>query len=197
MLGRPDVPRQHAFLMQAYFGTDGFISRAYRDMNRTLHGLSKLGNAKELVETAKGALRTSLSELQGENAPTKPDELAAEYDRWHEGSCDRLIACFQPFHLHHGQAQKWLNMTIKYHWFFRVGGELDAWYPAAHVPVDEFILHAAAEAGIERPCEKWSRWDDRARYEVFQKAIRAHAAKLSTSPLALEHDWWMREAARR
>jgi|SRR5665213_136814 len=194
MLRRPDFQVQHAFLMQAYFGADCFISRAYRDMNRTLHGLSKQGNAKKSVEEAKANLRNSLSGLQGESAPANLDERAAAFNQWHQGSCEKLIACFKPFHIYHGQAQKWINMTIKYHWFFRDGGELDAWYPVAHVPVDELILRAAAEAGIKRPCEKWSRWDDRPTYEVFQKAIRAHATELNKAPLALEHAWWMREA---
>jgi hypothetical protein len=42
-------------------------------------------------------------------------------------------------------------MTIKYCWFFKDGSELEAWYPVAHLPVDEFILRATKKAGIERP----------------------------------------------
>jgi hypothetical protein len=78
---RPNLNKQHAFLLRLYFGADDqgndwFISRAYRDMNRTLHGLSKMENAKGLVETAKKGLRNSLLELQRQSAPTNHRELA-------------------------------------------------------------------------------------------------------------------------
>jgi hypothetical protein len=86
-------------------------------------------------------------------------------------------------------------MTIKYCWFVRNESELEAWYPVAHVPVDEFILRAAKEAGIKCPCEKWSRWDNPKKYEEFQKLIRNEADELGKTPLALEHDWWMEKAA--
>ena len=41
------LEKQRDFLFQTYFGVKGdeldlFISRAYRDMNRTLHGIGKL-----------------------------------------------------------------------------------------------------------------------------------------------------------
>jgi hypothetical protein len=196
---RPSADEKQTFLLRVYFGADGdqtdwFISRAYRDMNRTLHGLSKQKNAKELVENARKVLRKSLRELQGQNAPTIPGELAASFNQWHRRACDRLIASFRPFHCHYGQAQKWINMTIKYSWFFKQDSELDPWYSAAHVPVDEFILRAAQKAGIQRPSEPWSRWDDRKKYESFQRLIRDRADRNGTTPLALEHEWWMVEA---
>jgi hypothetical protein len=198
---RPSLEEQWRFLLRAYFGADGdqtrwFISRAYRDMNRTLHGLSKQENAKELVEKATKELHKSLCELQGQSVPTIPDELATAFNQWHLGACDRLMACFQPFHCHYGQAQKWINMTIKYSWFFSGGSELDAWYSAAHVPVDEFILRAAAKHGIERPPEPWSRWDDQTKYEAFQTLIRDCARQQGATPLELEHEWWMQEGVK-
>jgi hypothetical protein len=55
---RPNLDEQRNFLLRTYFGADrdqrdSFITGAYRDMNRTLHGLSKQENAKELVEKAR------------------------------------------------------------------------------------------------------------------------------------------------
>lgn len=201
MSQRPTCDEKQNFLLLAYFGavgdqTDRFISRAYRDMNRTLHGLSKRENAKELVQNAEKDLRNSLCKLQRLRVPNIPDERIAAFDQWHRCACAGLIGCFLPFQCYYGQAQKWINMTIKYCWFFRDESELEAWYPIAHVPVDEFILRAAKEAGVNRPCEKWSRWDNPNEYEEFQKLIRNEADELGKTPLALEHDWWMEEAAK-
>jgi hypothetical protein len=77
MSQRPTCDEKRNFLLLAYFGADGdqtdcFISRAYRDMNRTLHGLSKRENAKELVQNAMKDLRNSLCKLQRLSVSTFP-----------------------------------------------------------------------------------------------------------------------------
>jgi len=111
-------------------------------------------------------------------------------------TCNEIIRCFWPFPCNYGQAQKWINMAIKYCWFFSDGTKLDAWYSVAHMPVDEFILRAAVErAVIKRAHMSWSRWDQHT-YKAFQDEIRDHATKRRKTPLALEHDWWMEEAAK-
>jgi hypothetical protein len=198
---RPNEDQQRNFLLRTYFGADEqkndwFISRAYLDMCRTLRGLSKMQNTKKLVDGAKEGLRGSLRELQNRGVPTIPDNLTTAFDEWHRSACNKLIGCFRPFPCYYGQAQKWINMTIKYCWFFMEGNELDAWYLVAHVPVDEFILCAAENKGITRPCEQWSCWNDPQGYEAFQMEIRRYA-KQRTTPLALEHEWWMEEARSR
>ena len=182
-----------------YFGAadekNGFISRAYRDMSRTLHGLAELKNKEALKANAREALLKSLRELKSQSAPLVPNDLAADFDAWHRRTCANLIDAFTPFDCHYGQAQKWLNMTIKYKWLFTDGNELKNWYAVAHVPVDDYVLRAARKRNIVRPAKaEWSRWDKPEEYEAFQKEIRSYAAKHDTTPLAVEHDWWMEQS---
>ena len=201
---RPDLKEQRDFLFRAYFGADRdlvgrFVSRAYRDMNRTLRGIQRREDAAEILEGAKEKLRDFLNELVNRRVPTNATELAAAFDQWHRDSCDRLICYYTdllvPFPFSYGQAQKWINMTFKYYWFF---GEEDVswlhpWFPVAHVPVDDFILRAVANEGVaERPRRTWSSWNDREGYQAFQKTIREYAASRQKIPLALESQWWLR-----
>jgi hypothetical protein len=175
---RPDLNEQREFLLRAYFGaegdqTDRFISRAYRDMNRTLRGIRRREDATALLQRARAGLRESLGALESHTAPTDPDKRAGAFDGWHHSACERLIDRFRPFRCSYGQAQKWLNMTIKYCWFFMDASKLDAWYAVAHVPVDDIILRAVEmEAGVARPWSTWSGWNDPKGYQDYQTAIR-------------------------
>src|ERR1700722_15194470 len=84
---RPESEEQRAYLVRMFFGaedeTNGFISRAYRDMSRTLHGLSKLENKEALKANAKEALLKALRDLKSQSAPPASNDLAAEFDAWH------------------------------------------------------------------------------------------------------------------
>ena len=62
----------------------------------------------------------------------------------------------------------------------------------AHVAVDEVILIAALEEKvvINRPCVKWSKWDNEQEYKDFQFTLRNVAAKKNKVPLELEFEWW-------
>jgi hypothetical protein len=144
-MGRPAPEDQRAFLMLAYFGADDpkdwFISRAYRDMSRTLHGLSRAKNPERLREGAKTCVRKQLVLLQQEVPPC--NVRADSFDEWHRSACKALIDYFHTanetnvgnaFTCYYGQAQKWINMAIKYCWFFKRDSGLMEWYPVAHVP---------------------------------------------------------------
>jgi hypothetical protein len=208
---RPESEEQRAYLVRMFFGaedeTKGFIFRAYRDVSRTLHGLSKVENKEALKANARLALLKALRDLESQSVPLASNDLAARFDAWHRRACVSIIKAFTPshcsdekpqtFHCHYGQAQKWLNMTIKYRWFFARGTELGNWYAVAHVPVDEYVLSAAREHNVSRPAKaEWSRWDADD-YNAFQREVRIYAAKHDMTPLALEHIWWMEEARSR
>jgi hypothetical protein len=200
---RPDLQAQRAFLLRAYFGVSGdtldrFISRGYRDMNRTLRRIGQREDAAEVLQEAKKRVRGLLHDLMGKPVPQDAPALEAEFDSWHASSCDQLIRYYADlpggFALTYGQAQKWINMTVKYCWFFGEQdlSQLEPWYAVAHMPVDRFILRAAVEqATVPAGCRTWSSWDDRAAYGTFQNAIRKHAMERQTTTLALESVWWL------
>jgi hypothetical protein len=181
--------------MRMYFGADdekgGFTRRAYLDLSRTLHGLYRDEKKEGMKTRATECLRKALTALKEKETPPKSEDLRTEFDQWHQHACTDIRNCFTEFCFSYGHAQKWLNMTLKYRWFFSDCDPLNGWFDVAHVPVDNFVLCAAREHKIV-PLTKqaWSRWSV-GEYKAFQEQIRAHARKCEISPLELEHRWWM------
>jgi hypothetical protein len=204
------LEKQHDFLFQTYFGVKGdeldlFISRAYRDMNRTLHGIGKLNKKlkNEVFTKAKELVKQSFMTLRNKTAPDEAAKLRAEFDDWHSKSCSILkkhyakkLNSFSKTRLTYGQAQKWLNMTLKYCWV--CGSDelkwLDPWFAAAHMPIDAIILKAIKGEKVSgtQPPVTWSKWDNEDEYGNLQNALRCHADKEGKSPLELEFEWWPR-----
>jgi hypothetical protein len=110
VIQRPDYQQQRTFLMRMYFGAadeeGGFTRRAYLDLSRTLHGLSKLPKKEAMKARATDCLRNSLLVLT-KMVPSTPETLRAEFDQWHERACADIMGCFNgEFHFCYGQAQK-------------------------------------------------------------------------------------------
>jgi hypothetical protein len=204
------LEKQRDFLFQTYFGVKGdeldlFISRAYRDMNRTLHGIGKLNKKlkNEVFTKAKELVKQSFTTLRNKTAPDEVEKLRAGFDDWHSKSCSILkkhyakkLNSFSKTRLTYGQAQKWLNMTLKYCWV--CGGDeikwLDPWFKAAHMPIDAIIIKAVKGEKVKAalPPVTWSKWNSESEYATFQNALRRHADKEEKSPLELEFEWWPR-----
>lgn len=200
---RPKLEQQRDFLFQTYFGGNGdeldrFISRAYRDLNRTFSGIGKLDNElkSRILNGAKVELKKQVAALCVDKTITLD-----RFNAWHDSTCKALkdyyaksLLTVSSASFTYGQAQKWVNMTMKYCWV--CGGkeldELQPWFPMAHVPVDEVILIAAKEEKVVtgRPCVKWSKWDNEQEYKDFQLTLRNAAAKKNKAPLELEFEWW-------
>lgn len=79
---KPTIQQQRDYLFQTYFGVMGtevyqFVSRAYRDLNRTLRGISQRDkdNKQDILSGAKGELKQRLGALR-HDAPSK-DAAAA------------------------------------------------------------------------------------------------------------------------
>lgn len=125
------------FYIKLYFDTsNGFyeagIKRAFLDFSRTL--FIKDENRKTLKQTAEKFI---LSEL---NKVTQIEfNSQTEFDNFHKTSCEKLINIWSE--LTFGQAQKWLNMTLKYWLLFgnrRIEGiEKNAIY--FHIPIDSYV----------------------------------------------------------
>jgi hypothetical protein len=146
-------------LLRFYFGVDrgesesgvlrACVSRAYRDTNRSIHGLQSY-TTSNLVEIAR-----IHQELRERRIPELKNLSGRDFDSWHKKTAHRLVAKYakynrscsrpgshgranRPFTM--GHAQKWINMTLKYAVIF--GGELDyvrKLFPVLHVPIDNVI----------------------------------------------------------
>lgn len=184
------------FLIRCYFGpgTDYLalaMRRAYLDLNRTLTGMAKFKGAVESRAQAEATLRGAIANLNKRG--TKVDQKW--FDAWHRAACEELQAGyseagFKGFSV--GQAQKWLNMTLKYVHTFgeeRLPGFAAA-YLYCHVPVDRIMLEQLAPYGVQALSVPWSKLTDYAEYLVFQCWVRERFP--GSAPLAVEFDLWLR-----
>ena len=167
------------FVAICYFGRDGdwldrCMRRAYLDMNRTLHGMSTLGEGHSDWKTVMlRVLRDRLTMLPGEDTWTQ-----ASFDAWHHESVDALkrVSSEHGFPLSVGQAQKWINMSIKYAIALgehRVPG-LHCVYDVAHVALDNIVLVRLEELGMPPLGCAWSRLDEYNRYMQCQQWVHDH-----------------------
>lgn len=184
------------YLIYLYFGSDpdllnSCISRAYRDFNRTLHGFGNLKSGAETYHQAVESLKDSLDGLKNIPASQISTEL---FDDWHKTTCNQLTSLFK-HHGHHlfiGQAQKWVNMTMKY--IFTLGEERIAGFGAAyaycHVPFDNILLKQLGKYGFPLLNCAWSRLD---RYDEYLEKQNWIRQKFSVAPMDVEFLLWLGE----
>lgn len=156
------------FLLYAYFGivdkdngdtrAKKCAQRAYLDANRNIVFNSKLkeseGNRGERNKYIKRMFQEEISKLIIEEI--KKIDISKSFDLQHHDICSMIINKSQELcwkednkserilekQLTYGQAQKWLNMTLKYMWL--IGLLDDSFTKYLHVPVDRYIMEAAA-----------------------------------------------------
>lgn len=195
-LNPPGITRKdfEEYLFRLYFGSDtdlirACIIRAYLDFNRTLHGLWKIENAGAIKNKAIDLLKSQLHALKLLLA--KPI-TSAQFDDWHKITCERLISHYKEngFHFFVGQAQKWVNMTLKYMFTFgdqRIPGYEKA-RPYCHAPIDNIVLQKLSKYGFPHLNCAWSRLDDFDEYINIQKWIRE---TFGEGPLDIEFRLWL------
>lgn len=174
--------------------------RAYQDLCRTLKFREKTSadglSAKEKrkIEEAHNAFRDGICQeisrlvLTSLLAATPKEE---EFDEKHKDACDAIYteAAKKPEvlreNLSYGQAQKWLNMTMKYMWLLGLWeDQFEKMLPVLHVPVDSYIMEAASDCGMCIPTraggggkyeseksKPWSQWTGE-EYRKFQTDLR-------------------------
>nr|DAD64676.1 MAG TPA: hypothetical protein [Caudoviricetes sp.] len=184
------------FLKAVYFGdfTDSLkaaSSRAYRDMNRTIR-FNGLPDATRLALRAKvnTVFGTELLKLNY-SCITSQDEFNA----WHRSVSDSIKTIYlnEGIRLTYGQAQKWINMTIKYLYMIEAY-TFDDVFEFLHIPLDNYVFDIARDSlGITRPKVAWSSWDNyEKQYLQYQNLIRE---KIDTgSPLRWEFRYWLKVA---
>jgi len=170
------------YFLRLYFGPGsdpltGCIERAYLDFSRTLHGLSKLAETTRrlLFSDAKATLRRAIVRVGGDHTCARSQ---TGFDVWHRAVCRRLIAMYdnRGHHLYVGQAQKWVNMALKYifaHGESRLPGYRRI-YHLCHVPLDQIVLNRLRERGLPPLSAAWSRLDSYEEYLDRQTWVRDH-----------------------
>jgi hypothetical protein len=187
------------FVAVCYFGRkddwlDRCMRRAYLDMNRTLHGIvGKLG--EDHVEWTAAMLHVLKDRLM--ILPGHPTWTQESFDAWHHESVDMLKKTssehgFSSFSV--GQAQKWINMSIKYAIALgerRMPGFCCV-YDVAHVALDNVVLRHLEEGGMHSLDCAWSRLDDYTRYMECQRWVRDRFG--DEFPLEVEYRSWQTDS---
>ena len=189
----PSREEYFGFLIRCYFGDGGdplqlCVRRAYLDLNRTMHGFAGHASAESLRDEAHRKVAEKVAALTQAKASQK------SFDAWHRRACTDIREHYREGDwdfFTYGQAQKWVNMTLKYVFALgeaRLAGYLP-YYGFAHIPIDNvFVAAAQAVGGPELP-GPWSRLDDYAAYFDLQKCYRDMFAP--SAPLAAEFRLWL------
>jgi hypothetical protein len=201
----PGIAADIRYLDCVHFGAgdplEGCIWAAYREFQRTIHGLADHSARDEIRDHAFTLLQTRLATVgTGEEARS-----CAAFDRWHRSLTTDLIRSFTRsgfvgFTV--GQAQKWINLSLKFAIVRRrVGlisdGDFVAVHRFAHAPVDHIFLSALKEecnkSGLDAPLfragRRWSRIASYDEYLRFQQWLRDTFPR---PPLVIESKLWFR-----
>lgn len=195
-LQKEDILR---FLRLAYFGNidepyNAAGDRAYRDFCRTIDfpKSEQKYTRQELIQqylkrqNVKDSIYGWLqNELKSLDISTDKD-----FDLWHCSSCKRIITDFATeAPLYYGQAQKWLNMTMKYLLVLEVP-EAERLISYFHIPIDNIVIQTAKD--VKPPQKPWSQWaeDDYLNYQLELKSfIRKKCPTMA--PIIWEFKHWI------
>ena len=147
--------------------------RAYLDLNRTLRFNDTANSTDSEVNTELKEIRKRFccdmcEKIVGLIFNQLLNTTVENFDTCHEQVCniitelartypanskEALLAKISRNHgavynFYDGQAQKWLNMTVKYMWMLGLWPKLQELLPKLHVPVDSFILEAVWHEGL-------------------------------------------------
>ena len=187
------------FLLVSYFGPDYsnkdkqieiFINCAYRDLCRTIH----YDCTDDEKDTFKREVKEYLVEefstlLQNENI----NKVC--FDEKHKEWCEHLVKVGNNLKYKnskkftYGQAQKWINMSLKNMIVIGAINQSSNLIKLAHIPIDSIIIEKAkTKLGIDKPNSSWSNWNDYNEYKNYQDEIRNNM--LDNSPIEWEFKAW-------
>jgi hypothetical protein len=114
------------------------------------------------------------------------------FDAWHQETCSQLQTRYAQYNheLFIGQAQKWVNMTLKYVYTFgeqRISG-FAPFYQYSHVPLDTILIDKLQRYHAPQLTKRWSRLDTYTEYLAFQHWIRQ---RFTLAPLDVEFRFWL------
>lgn len=179
------------FLKLLYFGVtdnpfEAASRSAYTDMCRTIRFNGKNGDQ----------IRARVNRLLEEQIPAlSMVDSSEDFIKWHYSVCAEIVELYQAdgIEFYIGQAQKWVNMTLKY-LYVLVPDVVEPFYSLLHIPLDNYIMDIAKEQyGVPSlPCA-WSRISD---YQVYLEYEEKLMEVIDEVPLDWEFEKWV-ESARR
>lgn len=204
------------FLLFGYFGCDGSdgadtmrnraAHRAYLDLARTVNyrlSTSQLAGKPKKEAKAFCEQKKALVDSVCERLYPLP---AGDFDAWHQEKCGEICRMMddsgllgEPFTC--GQAQKWVNMTLKYLWLMDLLPE-EIKEESLHVPIDSFILQRLSKqvsdvtGSGETYCYKHMAWSAITEYTDY-KDLQDEIRKITPNPIRWEGEAWIAVAKMR
>ncbi len=166
---------KETFYIKLYFNIDsGFedagLKRAYLDFNRTLRKNNQVDWDTQRL-SAQNFLRKCLLQLISKEITSQES-----FDKSHKEICNFLIEHWKVLTV--GQAQKWINMTLKYWLLFGVNRieniEKNSKY--FHIPIDSYVQKGLFRQQNPDP---WSKIDN---YETYYNYQLKHRELNSGNP---------------
>lgn len=211
------------FLKYAYFNiTKGddmndilskCANKAYMDLCRTIKFKTDDSNVKaEYKTTICDMLVNNYDVLT--DAVKSTDDKQTVFDKEHKRICEEICSKYSEIsEFTYGQAQKWLNMMLKYVLLIEGDSTLKSYM---HIPVDSYIMQAVGSDNPklkhclklecvpkkdgtvgkynESTSKPWSKWDYE-EYIAFQNCIRKAISESSySSPIEWENEAWIEVA---
>lgn len=189
------------------------IMKAYDDATMQKAYTALIGKEDTILKGKSDKARIMASELLFKELTTTESTLS--FNDWHEKVCKSLVDEYKNVKLEkplftYGNAQKWLNMTLKYLWLL---GMLPEWIEESdlHIPIDSYILQAIKDEkkidnknnisadGIKGSGQDytykdkaWSNLD----YDEYAAFYEKYQGELE-SPLKWENEAWIKTAVKR
>lgn len=182
---------------------DACIERAYRDLSRTIKYKFTVSEIEKNKPGAKEFKTNCKDQFKGNATKAIKDgvqNIGACFDCWHKSLCNEIISkaeeskCIKDDEsFTYGQAQKWVNMTLKYMLIMGLWDEINDTINALHVPIDRYILIMLGY-GEKYEGKAWSQIDAKD-YKEIQKGIRQKITDSKyQSPIEWEFDAWITQA---
>ncbi len=126
------------------------------------------------------------------------DISKTSYDKWHEELCDKIVDTYAPAGIifNYGQAQKWVNMTMKYLLLLR-NRKAQSLEKHFHIPIDSYIIEDVREDVYVDGIEPWSQME-KGKYIEYQGKLLDYVKKKGYgSPLEWEAESWNKQKEKR
>ena len=179
---------------------------AYRDMCRTIRFIddfredNKSKEKQTEIRDQKNSLRDEITkkiQTKVEQWLVNIDLDAGSFDKDYIGLCENIMNCFKGMvnqnnadgindRLSFGQAQKWVNMTLKNLYVYdnsnHSGMGIEKLLPYIHIPIDNYIIDIVSDKrrcwvddenikySIKSNGISWSRWDKK-QYLAYRKSL--------------------------
>lgn len=211
------------FLKYAYFNiTKGdsmndilskCANKAYMDLCRTIKFKTDDGSIKAECKTKICDMLVNNYDVLM-NAVNSIDDKQTVFDKEHNQICEEIIKTYSEIsEFTYGQAQKWLNMMLKYVLLIEGDSVLKSYL---HIPIDSYIMQAVGSDNpklkqclklecipqkngtvgkySENTSKPWSKWNYE-EYIAFQNSIRTAIAESDyNSPIEWENQAWIEVA---